>query len=294
MNKEARKLYYKRKSKIVKMMRKVSTARKRIRQFRMLFRVALIFSLIYFSYQVLTLNAWYIKPEDIVSLNPDVVKIQGNLITPEYKIAEIIRTTEPPTEQIFKYSTKELEENLEKLQSVRNAYIRRFWLPSRLIVIIEERIPVFLIAPNNETAPISAITRDGFYIGREYMPIPSKFQTTKILSYGVGDDDYEKWDKKRVDEILKFIKKIETYSKQKVEYIDLRNKKDIFIKLEEDTLRIGAMDNTLDDRIKWIPTILPETKTLKQKVKYIDLRWKGANYIKLDTEVKKPKEKKED
>ena len=53
------------------------------------------------------------------------------------------------------------------------------------------------------------------------------------------------------------------------------------------------MDDNLDDRIKWIPTILPEIKTLKQKVKYIDLRWKGANYIKLDSENKNSKKPKE-
>ncbi len=276
-----RRQYYKRKSKIVKMKRKVAHAIRRIRRFRMLLRVALIFLLLYCSYEILNLPAWYLNPEDLMNMNPDVVKIEGNLITPEYKISDIIRTSDVPDEQIFKFSTAPLEENLSKLQSVKKAYVRRFWFPARIIVIIEERVPVFLISPNIDSSPISAVTADGYYIDREYMPIPSKFKTTKILSYGT-DDNYENWDKKRVDEIQRFIKTVETYSKQKIEYLDLRNKNDVYVKLEHVLLRIGTLDDTTKDRIKTIPTILPEALSLKQKVKYIDLRWQDSNYIKLD------------
>ena len=276
------------------MKRKIANAKKRIRRFRMLLRVSLIFGLVYLSYQLLGLSAWYINPADVVSLKPDVIRIEGNLITPEYKIADIVRREDAPNEQIYKYSTKNVEESIMRLQSVKKAYIRRFWFPARIIVFIEERTPVFLIAPNDESAPISAITEDVYYIDREYMPIPSKFKTTKILSYGTNDDDYENWDKKRVDELIKLTKTIEAYSKQKVIYIDLRNQNDIYVKLDDVMLRIGSIDDTLKDRIKSIPTILPEAKTLKQKVKYIDLRWKNTNYIKLDTEKPEQKQNKKD
>lgn len=289
-----RRQYYRRKSKIVKMKRKIALARKRIRRLRMLLRVALIFGLLYFSWWILNLSAWYLNPEDITNLNLSVVKIEGNIITPEQKISDIVKSSETTDEQIFKYSTKTLEYELSELQSVRKAYVRRFWFPARIIVFIEERTPVFLIAPNEDTAPIAAVTKDGRHMDREYMPVPSKFKTTKILSYGTGEDDYENWDKKKVDEILRFIKKIETYSGQKVIYIDLRNRSDIYVKLDEVMLRLGAFDDTLDDRIKWIPTILPEAKTLKQKIKYIDLRWKDAKYIKYDTDTEASPSQKEE
>ena len=101
------------------MKRKIANAKKRIRRFRMLLRVSLIFGLVYLSYQLLGLSAWYINPADVVSLKPDVIRIEGNLITPEYKIADIIRREDAPNEQIYKYSTKNLEESLMRLQSVR-------------------------------------------------------------------------------------------------------------------------------------------------------------------------------
>ena len=83
--------YYKRKADIIKMKRKVANAKKRIRYIRMFLRVSLIVLLCYFSYWILNLNMWYINPKDIMDFNPGTVKIAGNLITPSYKIADIIR-----------------------------------------------------------------------------------------------------------------------------------------------------------------------------------------------------------
>ena len=276
-----RRNYYKRKTKILALKRKIGYAKRRIRRLRMLVRVTLIFALLYFSYRVLNAHYWHLNPNDVLNMKNNVVTIEGNLITPEYKITDIIKTSDIEEGQIFKFQTKNMEDNISNLQSVRRAYVRRFWFPARIIVYVDELTPVFLISPNPDSAPISAITKEGTFIGREFMPIPSKFKTVKILSYG-NDDDYEKWDKKRVDEILKFIRTIETYSKERFEYLDLRNKNDIYVKLEDELLRIGVFDDTLKERIKGIPTILPKAKTLKQKVKYIDLRWQEANYIKLE------------
>jgi len=148
-----------------------------------------------------------------------------------------------------------------------------------------------LIAPNLETEPISAITEDGVFIDREYMPIPAKFNATKILTYGLAGDDYEQWDKKRVDEILKLIKTIEAYAKQDVKYVDLRNPKDVYVQIGDKgyniMLRLGEINESIYNRVKWIATILPEAQSkYGTKIKYIDLRWEDARYIKLDNNKK--------
>ena len=124
------------------------------------------------------------------------------------------------------------------------------------------------------------------------MPIIPKFKTYKIITYGVRGDDYEKWNKDRVDEILHLTKSLEAYSGQRVEYLDLRNPSDVYIKLEKVLIRFGEINDTALVRAKWIATILPETENFKQKIKYIDLRWEDAHYIKLDEPVSQsaPKE----
>ena len=274
--------YYRRRLKANKMKRKIASTRASIRNFRVLLRLILIILIIFCSLKVLKSHYWYINKTKMAIADPTVIKIEGNIITPKYKIVDLIRQTQLPNTQIFRLDTTELKDNIEQLQPIKRVYVRRFWLPARLNIIIEERTPVFLITPKLDSEPISAITDDGVLIDREYMPISPKFITYKIITYGVRGDDYEKWNKQRVDEILKLIKSFESYSGQKVEYVDLRNPNDVYVKLEKVLVRFGEINETALKRAKWIAAILPETEKFKQKIKYIDLRWEDAHYIKLE------------
>lgn len=286
-NNEQQQYYYRRKLRANKMRRRIISSKNLIRNFRALLRVSLIFAFVYFGIWVLKLPQWFIDKDLLRVVDESVVKIEGNLITPQYKIIDLIKQTELPYTQVFRLDTRELEKNIAQLQPVKKVYVRRYWFPGRLNILVEERTPVFLIAPNLETEPISAITEDGVFIDREYMPIPAEFNATKILTYGVAGDDYEQWDKKRVDEILKLIKTIEAYAKQDVKYVDLRNPKDVYVQISDIMLRLGEINESIYNRTKWIATILPEAQSkYGTKIKYIDLRWEDARYIKLDNNKK--------
>ncbi len=274
--------YYRRRLKANKMRRLIASRRSAIRNFRVLLRIFLIVAIIVFAFKVLKLSGWYLNPDLVAVADESVIKIEGNAITPKYKIIDLVRQVQLPYVQIFRLDTEEIEKNILKLQPIKKVYIRRLWHPARINIIIEERTPAFLITPALDAVPISAITTDGVFIDREYMPISPKFHTYKIITYGVRGDDYEKWNKERVDEILCLTKAIETYGGQKIEYIDLRNPSDVYIKLEKVLIRFGEINDTALKRAKWIATILPEAAKFKQKIKYIDLRWDDAHYIKLD------------
>ncbi len=286
--------YYRRRLKANKMKRLIASRRSAIKNFRVLLRLALIVLIILLAFKVLRLSGWYLNQDLLAVADARVIKIEGNVITPKYKIVDLVRQVQLPNVQIFRLDTTEIENNLLKLQPVKKVYIRRLWHPARLNIIVEERTPVFLITPTLESEPISAITTDGILIDREYMPISPKFHTYKIITYGVRGDDYEKWNKERVDEILCLTKAIETYSGQNIEYIDLRNPTDVYIKLSNVLIRFGEINDTALKRAKWIATILPEAAKFKQKIKYIDLRWEDAHYIKLDEQVTPPAQKQED
>ena len=287
-NNQQQQYYYRRKLRANKMRRRIIAAKNAIRNFRALVRVGLIFAFIYFGIWVLKLPQWFIDPVLLSMADDSVVKIEGNLITPKYKIIDLVKQTQLPHTQVFRLDTRELERNITQLQPIKKVYVRRYWFPARLNILVEERVPVFLIAPNLQTEPISAITIDGVFIDREYMPIPPKFQATKILTYGIRGDDYEQWDKKRVDEISKLIKTIEAYSKKDVKYVDLRNPKDVYVQIGDIMLRLGEINESIYNRTKWIATILPEAQSkYGRKIKYIDLRWEDARYIKLDNNTQR-------
>lgn len=289
--------YYRRRLKANKMKRLIASRRSAIRNLRVLLRLILITLVILFIVKVVNLGGWYINQDLLKIADSRVIKIEGNIITPKYKIVDLVRQVQLPNVQIFKLDTKEVEEKILNLQPVKKVYIRRLWHPARINIIVEERTPAFLITPSVDAAPICAITTDGVLIDREYMPLSSKFKTYKILTYGIGADNYENWNKEKVEEILRLTKAFETYSGQNVEYIDLRNPTDVYIKLDKVLIRFGEINDTAQKRAKWIATILPETKNFKQKIKYIDLRWEDAHYIKLDEptaqQAPKPKEEKD-
>lgn len=277
------------------MRRRVAATRAAIRRLRIFLRILSIFLILFFIYKVLGLSGWYLNPDLVEIADNKVIKIEGNVITPKYKIVDLIRQVHLPNVQIFRLETKEIEENISKLRPIKKVYVRRLAFPARLNIIIEERVPVFLITPSIDAEPISAITADGVFIDREYMPISPKFKTYKIITYGVRGDDYVKWTKERVGEILRLAKALEVYSKQNVVYIDLRNLNDIYIQLDKVLLRFGEINDTAHKRAKCIATILPQLGKIKQKVKYVDIRWDDANYIKVDDspEAKNEAEKEE-
>ena len=87
---------------------------------------------------------------------------------------------------------------------------------------------------------------------------------------------------RKVDELIKLTKAIETYSNQEVQYIDIRDKSDVYIMLKDYLIRFGAINDTAQSRAKWIASILPQAEKYGKKTKYIDLRWDDSHYIKIE------------
>ena len=140
--------YYRRLLKANKMRRKIASTKMSIRNFRRLLRFIVIVLIILFGLKVLKLHGWYLDRTLLASADESVIKIEGNAITPKYKIVDLIRQVQVPYTQIFRLDTTEMEKNITQLQPIKKVYIRRLWHPARLNVLVEERVPVFLITPN--------------------------------------------------------------------------------------------------------------------------------------------------
>ena len=114
------------------------------------------------------------------------------------------------------------------------------------------------------------------------MPLKNVNKTILVLTYGTKGDDYRNWDEIKIRKIENVVLAMEQFSGQTVEYIDMRNPKDIYIKIPEVNVRLGEMNHTAIARIRNISAILPKIKTMEKKIKYIDLRWEDTQYIKLE------------
>lgn len=229
------------------------------------------------------LSGWYLPQTAFRSFDSASIQVVNNKIVKTNKIKNVIKDIEVPRLPLYMANLNELKYKLTSLAPVEDVYIRRYAFPARILIIIREAVPVISISPDAKVQPVAAFTKDGRLItGPDYLPLPNEYKTTLVLSYGNKGDDYRKWDVNKIKEIEKIARYVETFSLEPVEYIDLRNPDDVYVKIKTVPIRLGQLDSKIYERIKRIPSILPQVKKVKSKVKYIDLSWEKVNYLKLE------------
>jgi len=271
-----------RRVKINQMQRNVRRGKERLRWLRCWLRLFMIVLLIFAAYKVYKLPQWYLDKNIFSSSSNNTLQIIGNVITPTHRIMSVLRQYPVPQKPIYLFNTAKIEKEIKKLPPIKEVYIKRLWFPARINIIIVERKPILSIAPKPDVPPVAIFAEGGILIGHDYLPLKTDDKMILILTYGTKGDDYRNWDEKKIRKIETIVNAMEQFSGQDVEYIDLRNPKDIYIKLPEVNVRLGELDFMALSRVKNISAILPQIKTLEKKIKYIDLRWADAQYIKLD------------
>ncbi len=271
-----------RRMKVYQKQRELRSRKIMLSRLRKFLRFILIILLIWGTYRLYNCKHWYLNSAVFNTVENSALKITGNNITPSYKILHELRKVDCLKTPIFLLETKELEKNVESLVPIKKVYIRRYWWPARLEIQVDERIPILTIAPSEDVQPIAFFAQGGVLIGRDYLPLNPKYKTYLILTYGTRGDDYRNWDEEKVSKIEKLARLVEINSGEKIEYLDFRDPKDIYIKLQTTNLRLGEFNSTAQKRIKAIAPILGQVKKMDKPVKYIDLRWEEAHYIKLE------------
>lgn len=262
--------------------RQVRKGRKRQNAFRALMCFVVNILLIFSLYYLTTMPEWYFDKNAFSTSDSGTLEILNNNIVSTQKILSALKTQKVPEVPVYMADTKDLKEKLLQFTPIEEVYIRRYAFPARLQIIVREREPFITISPDAKVPPVAFFTRDGKLIGREYLPLNPKYKTLKILSYGNRGDDYGKWDMKKLQKLERIAKYVEIYSKEPVEYIDLRNPEDVYVKIKSVNIRLGRLDENVYERIKRIPSIIPQVQLMDSKIKYLDLRWKDTNYLKLD------------
>lgn len=271
-----------RRVKINQMQRNVRRSQLGLKRLHAVLRFVLVCLLIFAAYKVYKLPQWYLNKNIFSSASNNTLKIIGNNITPTYRIISVLRQYPVPQRPIYLFDTKNIKKEIKKLPPVKEVYIKRLWFPARLEIMIVERRPILSISPAPDVAPIAFFAEGGKLIGREYLPLKNVNKTILVLTYGTKGDDYRNWDEIKIRKIENVVLAMEQFSGQTVEYIDMRNPKDIYIKIPEVNVRLGEMNHTGIARIRNISAILPKIKTMEKKIKYIDLRWEDTQYIKLE------------
>lgn len=251
---------------------------------RVLLRLVAI-AFLAFCFMVLAKSHYWYLPKDIFNSYPNKhLKFEGNYLVSNLELLNAIRKVNVPCRPVYRVDTQPFEREIKKLSPVKHVYIKRFAFPASLKIVIEEKIPVVSIAPNDEVPPLAVFADDGTLIGKEFLPASLQVETYKVLTY----EDYYQWNKKQIDYIQFLAKTAETYSNERVQYIDLRNPDDVRIKLQSVSVRLGQLNRNVFKRLRKISAILPQTVNLGTRIDYVDLRWEDSAYIKLKNKDGKP------
>lgn len=265
-----------------KLRRKARRGEITIRRLYKLVRFLFILFLFYAAYRLSTAHYWYLSGDIYETPEKGQIEILGNSIVSNDRIIAEIKKYPLEKKPLYKINPEKIANRIEQLTPVKRAYVRRFWLPARLVVMVEEITPALTISPAEDTPAVAAFARTGEMIGREYLPLDTRCNAVRILSYGTKNDDYENWDTEKINNLYNLAKTIEQYAQEKVLYIDLRIPHNAFAQTESAKIKLGEIDTSVYERIKAIHDILPAVKELKLKTKYIDLSWRDAKYIKED------------
>jgi cell division septal protein FtsQ len=274
-----------RRRKQAQLKRQVRKSKNNIRFLLFLSRVSLIIFLLLSCYFVVRLKYWRLNPHAFDSLSNTSIKIENNYIVSSDRILKALKQNPVPRCPIFLMNTDDIKKSILEITPIQDVYIKRFWFPARIEILVEEKEPALTIAPNEEVPPIAFITRDGTLIGRAYLPLNPSIKTVKVLTYGSSNGAI-KFDESKIKFILTIAKDIEDVSKEPVQYIDLRNPDDIYVQIPSVKIKLGSVSPlTYPDtykKIRGLPSIIPKVKILNKKVKYVDLRWQNnLYYIKL-------------
>ena len=237
-----------------RMQRKIRQSQRRLNRLRAFWKFFLVVSLILLCFFILKMPQWRLHTNAFDSLNSPALEIVNNRIVPEQKILSALRRNQVPLQPIFLVKTDNLKKSIKQLEPVRDVYIRRFWFPARLQIIVIERTPAITISPDIEVPPIAFFSVDGKLIGREYMSRIDDYKTVKVITYGSGDD-YRNWDRTKVNNFKKLAATVEMDSGEEVEYIDYRNPKDVYVKIPTVNIRLGSFNAGTFDKIHTHPDL---------------------------------------
>lgn len=260
--------------------RKIRKKRKKINRLKSFLRFVLLVLLIFGAYHFIKLPQWYLPQDAFTKNDGKTIEIINNNIIPTPIIYQALKNLYVPKLPIFLVKVKPIKQELFKIPVIRNIYVRRYGFPARIQIIIKERVPIAVIKTDLKAKPVAFFTSDGILISnKNYMNLAETKSALKILttSFHTGKE----WTVKKVQYVEKVVKAVENYSGEKVEYIDMRNPNDVYVKIHTTSIRLGALDSTVFERIKRIYTILPQIEEVDSQIKYIDLSWDKVNYLKL-------------
>ncbi len=257
--------------------RKIRKLKIILARLRVFARLASYVLIIWAFLKIINLPYWYLDKNIFTSYPAKNLELEGHDIVSDEQVIEVLRDISLPEKPLYLIDTTPIEKKLLEMTPVKKVFVRRYWLPARLRIVIDERTPVISIVPTPKANPVAIFTKDDNTVkilGEKYLPLPDFLPTYRVITY----DDYKKWKPAQIPYIEQLAIYLEGATGDKLVYLDIRNPDDVYAQMGNVRLRIGGLKGKeVFDRIKKVAAVIPEALKIKDNINYIDLRWDNVS-----------------
>lgn len=225
---------------------------------RQMFRLFLVMSILTLGVFGFTYLPWSLNDSE------SEIVVKGNDFTGTEQIRKVV--AEALYKPVYKMDPKSLEKKVESLETINNAFVRRYAFPRPHIVVeVLEEQPWASMGHNPDLPTDAVIAETGRIIPLKKFPnvTSPKLKIYVASNFKMTPVDVKQW--------ATWVKFIEAQTKQPVLYVDMRKPFDVSVRTEELALKIGIPDAALTQRLSRLTSIMPTLKRYEFELEYVDL-----------------------
>ncbi len=225
---------------------------------RQMFRLFLVMSVLTLGVFGFTYLPWSLNNSD------SEIIVRGNNFTSTEQIRKAV--ADALYTPVYKSNPKELEKKVEALETINNAFVRRYAFPRPHVVVeVLEEQPWASVGHSPDLPTHAVIAETGRIIPLKKFPhvTSPKLKLYVASNFKMTPVDVKQW--------ATWVTFIERQTNQPVLYVDMRKPFDVSVRTEQLALKIGIPDAALTTRLSRLTSILPTLAQYKDSLEYVDL-----------------------
>jgi len=192
------------------------------------------------------------------------VEVRNNKVVSDEQVKEALKNV--VDQPLYQLDPSKLEAQVEELGVVKQAFVRRYALPQRrLVVEVMEEFPWASFGTNPDEPTQAVICESGRIVSVEQFP---KVVQPELKIYGPANLDLSAKD---VSQWATWISLISKQTNHDVESVDMRDVQNIVVQDGDLCLKLGSPDTTLTRRLSRLASLQPAIEPVKERLEYIDL-----------------------
>ncbi len=223
-----------------------------------MFRLFLLVSILSVCFAGFAYLPWSVSDSD------HEIVVKGNHFTSTQQIRKVLM--DALYTPVFELDPKAQEKRVESLETINNAFVRRYAFPRPHVVVEVLEEQPWASLGYDPAQPIHAVISES---GR-MIPL-AKFPRVTPPALKIYASSNLKMTALDVKQWATWVAYIEKQTNDQVDFVDMRKPFDVSVQTKQLVLKLGIPDTALTQRLGRLTTILPTLRQYKDSLEFVDL-----------------------